>query len=270
MANLSRPATAARAAVNAAAMLTRELEQRMVAPAVEAVTGDGRKQRWDQHKQRRRSELIEGTITAVQELGYRAGMDEIARHIGVSKTVLYRYFADRNELADAVTDVFLAETVLPALTESLTEELDDYELVHTVIRVCVGVVADNTAVYRFCASQDSAKRGAATHRILASTIESTLAGRLADRSAETDGAGVWALAMVGSADRVLEWWISDQSLAPELLADRLTMLIWGGVAGIVMADGSPERFTADPPQIPPILRPADSGQTDPGQGVRQP
>ncbi|MGB6040394.1 MAG: helix-turn-helix domain-containing protein, partial [Gordonia sp. (in: high G+C Gram-positive bacteria)] len=133
MPNPPIPTNAARAAVNAAAVLTRELEQRILTPAVEAVASDGRKQRWEAHKQERRAELTTGTIDAVRALGPDAGMDDIARHIGVSKTVLYRYFADKNDLAAAVTLAYVQTTVLPRLIEALSGDIGDYPLVRAVI-----------------------------------------------------------------------------------------------------------------------------------------
>ena len=107
MANRPNPAAAARAAVAAAANVTRGLEQ-VLTTVTESVaeTGakpDGRKQRWEKHKLARRTELTDGVIAAVRELGADVGMDEIAAHIGVSKTVLYRYFADKSDLGVATT-----------------------------------------------------------------------------------------------------------------------------------------------------------------------
>ena len=58
------------------------------------VKTDGRKRRWHQHKVERRNELIDGTIDAIRRRGQYVSMDEIAGEIGVSKTVLYRYFVD--------------------------------------------------------------------------------------------------------------------------------------------------------------------------------
>ena len=73
-------------------------EQIRVAP----VKTDGRKRRWRQHKVERRNDLIDGTIVAIRRLGRFVSMDEIAAEVGVSKTVLYRYFVDKNDLSTAV------------------------------------------------------------------------------------------------------------------------------------------------------------------------
>lgn len=254
MATAPGPASAARAAVNAAATLTRELEQRLLAPAVDAVAPDGRKQRWAEHKEARRSELIAGTVSAVRALGPEAGMDEIAAHIGISKTVLYRYFGDKNDLAAAVADDFIQTSLIPRLSEVLTEDLDDYALVHAVISVYVEIVAADPYLYRYCVASESGAPAAlaAAQRVFTGAIESTLRSRLTDRAADTGGSATWALAMVGGVEAAVGHWIDHKFTDVGRLIDELTMLVWGGVAGIIGAGGSPARFTAAPPQVPVV------------------
>ena len=77
------------------------------------VKTDGRKRRWHQHKVERRNELIDGTIEAIRRRGRFVSMDEIASEIGVSKTVLYRYFVDKNDLTTAVMMRFAQITLIP-------------------------------------------------------------------------------------------------------------------------------------------------------------
>ena len=77
------------------------------------VKTDGRKRRWHQHKVERRNELVDGTIVAIRRHGRFLSMDEIAAQIGVSKTVLYRYFVDKNDLTTAVLMRFAQSTLIP-------------------------------------------------------------------------------------------------------------------------------------------------------------
>ncbi|MGB3302822.1 TetR/AcrR family transcriptional regulator [Gordonia sp. (in: high G+C Gram-positive bacteria)] len=254
MPNPPIPTNAARAAVNAAAVLTRELEQRILTPAVEAVASDGRKQRWEAHKQERRAELTTGTIDAVRALGPDAGMDDIARHIGVSKTVLYRYFADKNDLAAAVTLAYVQTTVLPRLIEALSGDIGDYPLVRAVIHVYVDIVSTDPNVYRFTMNRPAGSRAVAAdaERIFAGALASTLRSRLASRGASTAGAAIWAQAMVGAVTNAVQEWIAAPDQTSEAMADQLTMLIWGGVVAIVNADGDSERFSANPPMFLPV------------------
>ena len=107
-----------------------------------AVKTDGRKRRWHQHKVERRNELVDGTLEAIRRRGSNVSMDEIAAEIGVSKTVLYRYFVDKNDLTTAVMMRFAQTTLIPNMAAALSSNLDGYDLTREIIRVYVETVAD--------------------------------------------------------------------------------------------------------------------------------
>lgn len=64
-------------------------------------------------------ELVDGALDAIRRLGRDVSMDEIAAEIGVSKTVLYRYFVDKNDLTTAVMMRFTQTTLIPNLAAAL-------------------------------------------------------------------------------------------------------------------------------------------------------
>src|SRR5215213_9879454 len=63
---------------------------------------DGRRSRWTEHRRARREELVAAAVEAVRLAGPEFAVDDVARSAGVSKTVIYRYFSDKEELIDAV------------------------------------------------------------------------------------------------------------------------------------------------------------------------
>src|ERR1700743_3269229 len=142
-------------------------------PAVTVKT-DGRKRRWHQHKVERRNELIDGTIEAIRRRGQYVSMDEIAGEIGVSKTVLYRYFVDKNDLTTAVMMRFAQTTLIPNMAAALSSNLDGYELTRQIIRVYVETVANEPEPYRFVMANNSASKSKAV-----STAEQIIARMLA-------------------------------------------------------------------------------------------
>src|SRR5215472_19192301 len=124
-------------------------------PAVTVKT-DGRKRRWHQHKVERRNELVDGTLEAIRRQGSNVSMDEIAAEIGVSKTVLYRYFVDKNDLTTAVMMRFAQTTLIPNMAAALSSNLDGFDLTREIIRVYVDTVADEPATYQFVMANSSA------------------------------------------------------------------------------------------------------------------
>ena len=63
---------------------------------------DGRTKRWAAHRDQRRAELVLAAVRAIDRHGPDASIADIAAEAGVSKPVLYRYFADKDELHVAV------------------------------------------------------------------------------------------------------------------------------------------------------------------------
>ncbi len=132
-----------------------------------AVKTDGRKRRWHQHKVERRNELVDGTLEAIRRRGSNVSMDEIAAEIGVSKTVLYRYFVDKNDLTTAVMMRFAQTTLIPNMAAALSSNLDGYDLTREIIRVYVETVADEPEPYRFVMANNSASKKQGRRRLRA-------------------------------------------------------------------------------------------------------
>ncbi|GAA2055896.1 TetR/AcrR family transcriptional regulator [Williamsia deligens] len=209
------------------------------APAV-----DGRKQRWQRHKEARRGELVDGTLAAVREHGADVGMDEIAAYMGVSKTVLYRYFTDKNDLNTAAMIRFIETTLLPRLTEALIDDVDEYTLTRTVISVYVGTISDEPEIYQFVTSSKSASPSvlADSEKLIAEVVAFAMHERLGDRGLDTDGFQTWSYALVGGVQLATHWWMQDRRVARSDLIDQLTMLVWTAFVGIVEVGGSSAEF----------------------------
>ena len=238
--------------------MTRSIEQVLLAN-ITAARGDqdgktdGRKLRWEQHRLTRRTDLIDGAIGAVHELGADVGMDDIATHIGVSKTVLYRYFTDKNDLRLAMAARIFESTILPRLTSAITDDADEYSLTRSVIDVYVTSVADEPNLYRFALTSQSgdAMISADSEKLVIELITVLITMRLTERGADISGVGVWAHALVGSITRSVDWWMAEGGDSVGEVIDYLTMFVWSSIVGIVAVNGSREEFLAAPPRITP-------------------
>ena len=225
-------------------------------PPVTAKT-DGRKRRWHQHKVERRNELVDGTIVAIRGHGRFLSMDEIAAEIGVSKTVLYRYFVDKNDLTTAVMMRFAQTTLIPNMAAALSSNLDGFDLAREIIRVYVDTVADEPEPYRFVMANSSASKSkviADSERIIARMLAVMMRRRMQQAGMDTGGVEPWAYLIVGGVQLATHSWMSDPRMSRDELIDYLTMLSWSALCGIVEVGGSLEKFREEPhpsPIVPP-------------------
>jgi AcrR family transcriptional regulator len=220
---------------------------------------DGRKRRWHQHKVERRNELVDGTIDAIRRLGGALSMDEIAAEIGVSKTVLYRYFVDKNDLTTAVMMRFAQTTLIPNMTRALMSDLDGFALTREIIRVYVETVAAEPEPYQFVMANNSASKNkaiATSEQIIARMLAVMLRRRMMAAGMDTGGVEPWAYHTVGGVQLATHSWMTNRRMTADELIDYLTMLSWNALCGIVEVGGSLERFRNQPhpsPALPPRL-----------------
>jgi AcrR family transcriptional regulator len=222
------------------------------------VKTDGRKRRWHQHKVERRNELVDGTIVAIRRHGRYLSMDEIATEIGVSKTVLYRYFVDKNDLTTAVMMRFAQTTLIPNMAAALSSNLDGIDLTREIIRVYVETVASEPEPYRFVMANSSASKSkviADSERIIARMLAVVLRRRMQQAGMDTGGVDPWAYSMVGGVQLATHSWMSDPRMSSDELIDYLAMLVWSALCGIVEVAGSLQKFREEPhpsPIVPPL------------------
>src|SRR5688500_5403885 len=101
-----------------------------------APASDGRRARWTEHRRVRREELVGAAVEAVRLAGPDFSVDDVARSAGVSKTVIYRYFSDKDELINAVLERISSAILIPRLLGELVIERaddDDRGRLHAVI-----------------------------------------------------------------------------------------------------------------------------------------
>ena len=221
-----------------------------------AVKTDGRKRRWHQHKVERRTELVDGTLEAIRHRGRDVSMDEIAAEIGVSKTVLYRYFVDKNDLTTAVMMRFAQTTLIPNMAAALSAHLDGFDLTREIIRVYVETVAAEPEIYPFVMANSSASKSKVigdSERIIAGMLAVVLRRRMQEVGMDTHGVEPWAYLIVGGVQLATHSWMSHRRMSADELIDYLTMLSWNALIGIVEVGGSLEKFNDQlhPSPIPP-------------------
>src|ERR1039458_8809175 len=80
---------------------------------------DARRDRWTEHRAQRRQEFVAAALRVLIKYGPELPMDAVPAEAGVTKPVLYRYFADKAALVGALGEhasALLQERLVPALT----------------------------------------------------------------------------------------------------------------------------------------------------------
>jgi AcrR family transcriptional regulator len=212
-------------------------------PHDETVNTDGRRGRWAGHREQRRAELTAAAIDAIRQFGPEVGMDAIASAAGVSKPVLYRYFADKSQLWLAVGQE-AAAMVLAAIAPAVAEVREERQVIAAAIDAYLAHIAADTNLYQFVVHQSDIARGRDVVADVVDTVASGLArifgDRLRARGLDSGAALPWAYGVVGYVQSVGDWWLRQQQpISREALGDYLTTFLWTGVSGIRQAADLP-------------------------------
>jgi AcrR family transcriptional regulator len=204
---------------------------------------DGRRGRWAGHREQRRAELTAAAIDAIRRYGPEVAMDAIAAHAGVSKPVLYRYFADKSQLWQAVGQQ-AAGMVVAAIGPAVAAVREERAVVGAAIDAYLAHIADDPHLYQFVVHQPGIVRQTDVVADAIDTIASGLASILGDRlrslGLDSGPAVPWAYGIVGYVQTVGDWWLRHQQpISRAALGDYVTTFLWGGVAGMRAAADEP-------------------------------
>jgi len=212
------------------------------------VKTDGRKGRWDGHREQRRAELTTAAIAAIRELGPDVGMDAIAAHAGVSKPVLYRHFADKSDLWLAVGRA-AAAMVLEAVSPAMAAVREERAVIAAAIDAYLRHIEADTNLYQFVVHRPDIRRDRDLVADVVDTVAGGLARILGDRlrawGLDSGPALPWAYGVVGYVQTVGDWWLRrQQPIGREALGEYLTTFLWSGVGGIRRAADLPGGLAA--------------------------
>lgn len=212
-------------------------------PGVPSVTdgaterADGRRARWTEHRRARREELVAAAVEAVRRAGAGFAVDDVAREAGVSKTVIYRYFSDKEELVDAVLERISTVILLPRLLGALAVERPDRARLHAAITAFVTLVEEEPELYLFgyahAGRSGRADLVANTEREMAQALGALMSERLASAGRPAEPAMTWAYGLVGMVQLATHWWATTRAVSAGALVDQLTALADSGLNALL-------------------------------------
>jgi AcrR family transcriptional regulator len=207
--------------------------------ARDAATDDGRSTRWSAHREARREELVLAAVAAIDRHGPEASIEDIAATAGVSKPVLYRYFADKTDLFAAV-GTWGANTVLERLMPALVAEGTLRERVDLGCDAYLAALEEHPNVFlllvqhRVGGQSDPLADGKAA---IAAAIARVMGDVLRGFGVDAGGAEPWAHGLVGLGLSTGEWWLTRRTMTRTAVAGYLASFVWHALAGIGTAYG---------------------------------
>jgi AcrR family transcriptional regulator len=205
---------------------------RDIAPPPERV--DGRSERWREHRRQRREELVDAALQAVAEYGPDVSMEQIAAAAGTAKPKLYRHFADRAALVEAI-GARVAESVLLRLANAFNPRASFRAGLRNGLDAYLGYVEANPDVVRFLMNNATSSDGTSNAIVDNARTIARLFVALATTDLEaahipTGDAEPLAHTLVGAVLGATDWWMLQDPadrMPRARLVDHLAVVIIG-------------------------------------------
>ncbi len=178
-------------------------------------------------------------MRAIDEHGADVRVAEIAAEAGVSKPVLYRYFADKDELFAAV-GIYAADEVLEAFVPAILGEGPIRDRIARAIDAYLQVIEEHQQVFLLLVRRGPGEDPLADGKSrIASTVARILGNTLGQAKVDTAAADVWAQSLVGLCLTTGEWWLEQRTMSREQLSRYLGSFTWHAFEGAATELGVP-------------------------------
>lgn len=193
---------------------------------------DGRSTRWETHKARRRVDVLDAAIDAIEHEGPAVGLQRIADGAGLPRSVVYRHFADRADLDEQVrqriTTLLMAE-----LEPALRPEGTMAQAIRRAVDAYLGWIEHHPRLHSFLGrgsdpAATSARPSAETRQAVTAKATELFAAALDGLDAPAELASALASGLVGFVDAAVNSWLADKDAAMSTaeLAAFLSRSIW--------------------------------------------
>jgi AcrR family transcriptional regulator len=190
----------------------------------------------------RRAQLIDTALELLEERGLPAlGVDDVADAAGVSRSLVYAYFGDRDGLA---AEVYVR--ILGRLHEHLDIELPpDEAAIHRIVTDCMAFAEANRSAWRLLVSDPSRQHAvvrqaraeraihisAQWHAATATPLPDSAPAGGRELPQKLAGAQLAAEAALGMLESGVLHWLDHPEVPAGEAAVLLTAILWSGLAG---------------------------------------
>jgi AcrR family transcriptional regulator len=205
----------------------------------------------DPRRRLSREERRHRLLTSAQELfgknGYRGTeVDRIAHRAGVTKPMLYRHFpGGKAEIFLAVLDEHM-NALMRNLWEALASSSEPKKRLRHGLDAYIRFAEENSAGFHLLAQSSAeldpavGQRLTEVRELIVRGLSNTIADVMKGAGLATDGAPLYAHAMLGGVESVTSWWLKgSKSPGREVIVDHLLAFMWRGFDGLPR---DPKRF----------------------------
>lgn len=205
-------------------------------PSLESGRSDGRRLRWTQHRADRRAAFVAAGAAAVDRYGPTASAEQIAATAGVSRTVLYRYFRDREDLRQAIADHVVQAVVMSVLPSlRLGPTSTPREIIAAAVGTIVGWLDEHPNLYHFLRSRASSLDSVET--TLADHVAAILKLLMIFFGMPAHAAEPGAYGIVGFVEATGAWWLAHRTMPPEQFTELVSTGVWHLLEGTARDHG---------------------------------
>ncbi|WP_046318451.1 TetR/AcrR family transcriptional regulator [Mycobacterium sp. UM_Kg1] len=203
---------------------------------------DARSERWREHRKKVRREIVDAAFRSIDRLGPEVSVREIAAEAGTAKPKIYRHFADKDDLFEAV-GARLRDDLWAAIFASIdvaTNSLRD--VVRRSVEEYVTLVDEHPNVLRFFiqgrarAQSESRVRALNEGRTITLAMAEMFSNELQDLDLNRGAMELAAFAAFGTATSATDWWLGPELDSPrrmprDTFVDYLTTIMISVVSG---------------------------------------
>lgn len=217
---------------------------------------DGRASRWDAHREVRRAELVDAAVRAIDRHGPDVSVAGIAAEAGVSKPVLYRYFADKDELYAAVGQ-WGADEVMDRLLAAILTEAPVRGRVDRGVDAYLGAIEEHPNVFLLLVRHrtDQGDPLADGKARIAASFGRIMGDTLRGLGVDAAGAEPWAEGLVGLGLATGEWWLARQTMSRAAVGRYLSAFVYHALEGTAAELGVPLSALDSPGLVPGSVAP---------------
>jgi len=203
---------------------------------------DARSERWREHRKKVRSEIVDAAFRAIDKGGPEVSLREIAEEAGTAKPKIYRHFADKSDLFQAIGQR-LRDMLWTAIFPSIDLSVDTgREVIRRSVEQYVRLVDDHPNVIRFIIAgrfaeqSESAMRALNESRVITLAMANMFDNELGEFELDAASLELAAYAAFGSIASATDWWLGSDQDSPrrmpsEEFVAHLTTIMIGSING---------------------------------------